>query len=206
MQIRQVVQQVFSVDSGLGKRKNVCDLENGETIEDTPLNAKTPWYINQIAVGWVFRASFMKEMHALHNLDATLLAANCIRRLGDKAIDENGNNIIGFFEFQDVLKALFLMSPSFASQYNNRLKNVDFGDGPCLVYINAHTIPPTRHTMVSYVNLVNILAGYPTMHFLRRDAVRALIHRDMSYYTGIGSIPSALITSGTHTDRGAVIR
>ena len=72
VQIQQVVQHL--ADSGLGKRKNVCDLKNGQIIEETSLNAKTPWYINQITVGWIFRASLMKEMPAVHNLDATLLA------------------------------------------------------------------------------------------------------------------------------------
>jgi len=135
-QIQQAVQH--PADSGLGKRKNACDLKNGQTIEETSLNAKTPWYINQIAVGWVFRASLMKEMPALHNLDATLLAGNCIRRLGDKAIDEKGKNIGGFFEFSDILKAFFSMSPSSAYHCAQKVKKLNFGDGPCLVFINAH--------------------------------------------------------------------
>ena len=80
------------------------------------------------------------------------------------------------------------MSPSSAHKCTEKVKKLNFGDGPCLVFINAHTIPQTRHAMVSYVNLVNFLAGYPTMHFLRRDAVRALIHRDMPSYKGIGRI------------------
>jgi len=176
--------------------QDVCVSPTGSVahvpIEQTTLNAKTPWYINEIAVGWVFRASLMREMPALHHLDATLLAGSCIRRLGDKYLDENGRDISGFFEFRDVVKALLLMSPSSACHYSTTIGKLDFGDGPCLLYINAHTIPPTRHTMVSYVNLVNILARCPTMHFLRRDAVKVLIHRDMSSYTAIGSIDNTV--------------
>jgi len=156
-----------------------------ETFQEPLLHAKTPWYINQIVVGWVFRATLLKEMPGLRNLDTTLLAGKCIRRLGDIAIDENGNNIAGFFMLSDVLEALCFIVIASARKYTKNLNHVDCCDVSSVAYINSHTIPATRHMMVSYVYLLKVLAGHPTINFLRRDAVRALIDREMSLYKGI---------------------
>jgi len=153
-----------------------------EEKEQTMIHRKSPWYINQVVVGWVFHAALLKEMLCLHCLDDSFLVGKCFRWFGDTRIDENGNIMNGFFMLSDVMGALGCFKyPKSAHGYVKNKKYVNREVTPSVMYIDAcHDMPGTHHTMVSYADLLVVLVGHSTMHFLRRNAVIALIDRDVS--------------------------
>ena len=153
-----------------------------EEKEQTLLHRKSPWYINQVIVGWVFHATLLKEMLCLHYLDDSFLVGKCFRCSGNTCIDEAGNIMNGLFMLSDVMGALGCFKcPKTAHRYVKNKKHVNHEVAPSLTHIDAcHDMPGIRYTMVSHVDLLVILAGHSTMHFLRRDAVIALLDRDMS--------------------------
>jgi len=160
-----------------------------EEQQQTLLHRKSPWYINQVIVGWVFHATLLKEMLCLHYLDDSFLVGKCFRWFGDTAIDDNCNIMDGLFMLSDVMVALGCFRfPKNAYKYIKNIKNVNRELAPSLTHINAdNDRPGIRHTMVSHVDLLVILAGHSTMHFLRRHAVIALIDRDMSHLDELAS-------------------
>jgi len=152
-----------------------------EEQQQTLLHRKCPWYINQVIVGWVFHAALLKKMLCLNYLDDSFLVGKCFRWFGDTNIDEKGSIMNGLFMLSDVMVALgCFKNPNSAYKYVKNLKNVNHQVAPSLTHIDACLDKPATHTMVSHVDLLVILAGHPRMHLLRRNAVTALIDRDMS--------------------------
>jgi len=171
-----------------GESRNEVELqvlivEDGheEHLETVP-HCKMPWYAanKQVIVGWAFHAGLLKKMPGLLNLDDTFLDIYCIRRLSDTAICENNKNMKGFFILSDVTAALYFTDQTAACGHAKKRNMVNCDIAPSLTYTNAYTDNGNSHAMVSYVDLLCILMGLFTMHFLRRDGVTALVDRYMS--------------------------
>ena len=155
-----------------------CHKEHLETMP----HYKMPWCVsrNKAIVGWAFHAGFFKKMPGLRNLDDTFLDTYCIRRLSDTASGENSKCITGFFMFGDVTRALYFANHKAARSHAKNRNLVNCKIAPSLMYTDAYTDNANSHAMVSYVDLLCILMGLFTMHFLRRDDVTALVDRFMS--------------------------
>jgi len=153
-----------------------------EEQQQTLLHRKSPWYINEVIVGWIFHAAVLKEMLCLNYLGDSFLVGKCFRWFGDTAIHENDNIMNGLFMLSNVMGALGCFKcPKSAYTYVKNKKHINREVAPSLTHIDAcRDRPGIRHTMVSHADLLVILAGHSTMHSLRRDAVIALIDRDMS--------------------------
>ena len=95
-------------------------------------------------------ASVLQTLPGFGNLDAALFHGKTIRQMGRGQVDEEGNDISGYFIVADAGSVMIFPNAKHSYRWANNVNQVNTELAPSLTYV------PVEHISVSFIKLTEI--------------------------------------------------